>query len=74
MFLMSMILPSFRCRGCLQATAHFVFCTFQVSSYNNWFVFGVVSYGPSPCGTLGWPGVYTRVTEYVDWIAANIKP
>lgn len=46
----------------------------KVSSYNNWFVFGVVSYGPSPCGTLGWPGVYTRVTEYVDWIAANIKP
>ncbi|KAL0869170.1 hypothetical protein ABMA27_007457 [Loxostege sticticalis] len=46
----------------------------KVSNYNNWFAFGVVSYGPSPCGTPGWPGVYTRVTEYVDWILSKLRP
>ncbi|CAK1550568.1 unnamed protein product [Leptosia nina] len=39
----------------------------------NWFVFGVVSYGPSPCGSQGWPGVYTRVTAYIYWILANME-
>lgn len=26
-----------------------------------WFLAGVVSYGPSECGTDNFPGVYTRV-------------
>ncbi|XP_052744043.1 CLIP domain-containing serine protease HP8 [Bicyclus anynana] len=33
----------------------------QVSAMN-WMAIGVYSYGPTPCGTPGWPGVYTRVT------------
>lgn len=33
-----------------------------------YFVAGVVSYGPDSCGTKGWPGVYTRVSNYTDWI------
>ena len=33
-----------------------------------YFVAGVVSYGPETCGTRGWPGVYTRVSGYTDWI------
>ncbi|XP_045776967.1 CLIP domain-containing serine protease 2-like [Maniola jurtina] len=40
----------------------------------NWMVLGVVSYGPSPCGSPGWPGVYTRVTAFVDWILTQLRP
>ncbi|GFT51212.1 chymotrypsin B, partial [Nephila pilipes] len=35
-----------------------------------WYSVGIVSWGRS-CGLL--PGVYTRVTEYLDWIATEIK-
>lgn len=41
---------------------------------SNWFVIGIVSFGPSPCGTKDWPGVYTDVTKYAAWISNNIKP
>jgi len=33
-----------------------------------YFVAGVVSFGPEGCGTKDWPGVYTRVSHYTDWI------
>lgn len=38
-----------------------------------WFLAGVVSFGPSPCGLQGWPGVYTRMSDYVDWIESTIR-
>uniref|UniRef100_A0A182TN45 Peptidase S1 domain-containing protein n=1 Tax=Anopheles melas TaxID=34690 RepID=A0A182TN45_9DIPT len=37
-----------------------------------WYLIGLVSFGPTPCGQAGWPGVYTKVDQYVDWITATI--
>ncbi|XP_064550791.1 spaetzle-processing enzyme-like [Drosophila montana] len=37
------------------------------------FVAGVTSYGPKPCGLQGWPGVYTRVGQYVDWVVSKLE-
>lgn len=37
-----------------------------------WTIEGIVSFGHK-CGLEGWPGVYTRVTSYVDWIKSMIK-
>lgn len=37
-----------------------------------YYLSGIVSFGPSPCGMEGWPGVYTRVNRYIDWILANM--
>lgn len=39
----------------------------------SWTSIGVVSFGRG-CGVEGWPGVYTRVAEYVDWIEDSLKP
>lgn len=38
-----------------------------------WYVAGIVSYGIEKCGLDGVPGVYTKVSHYVDWIKANVR-
>ncbi|XP_042886323.1 CLIP domain-containing serine protease 14D-like isoform X2 [Penaeus japonicus] len=35
---------------------------------------GIVSYGPTQCGLVGFPGVYTFVQSYRSWIEENLKP
>lgn len=38
-----------------------------------YFVVGIVSFGMQPCGLESWPGIYTRVTHYIDWIVRNLE-
>ncbi|EDV91460.1 spaetzle-processing enzyme [Drosophila grimshawi] len=45
----------------------------DVGEQQVFFVTGVVSYGPTPCGLQGWPGVYTRVGNYIDWVETKLK-
>ncbi|KAF5271713.1 hypothetical protein FQA39_LY08036 [Lamprigera yunnana] len=45
----------------------------HVTDYLNWYVIGIVSFGPGNCGLERWPGIYTRVTEYIPWIVDNLK-
>lgn len=40
---------------------------------NQFYLVGIVSYGPKTCGVPGVPGVYTRVSSFVDWIDEQIK-
>ncbi|XP_018332507.1 CLIP domain-containing serine protease 2 [Agrilus planipennis] len=40
----------------------------------NWYALGLVSFGPSPCGTAGWPGIYTKINDFVPWIVNKLKP
>lgn len=39
-----------------------------------WYLAGIVSYGPVNCGSKGAPGVYTRVASFLEWIVDNMKP
>ncbi|KAL2722332.1 CLIP domain-containing serine protease 2-like [Vespula squamosa] len=36
-----------------------------------WAAVGIVSFGPTPCGMPGWPGVYTKVYDFVPWITKS---
>ncbi|XP_072929943.1 CLIP domain-containing serine protease HP8-like [Epargyreus clarus] len=43
-------------------------------NYNfNWYLFGVTSYGVRKCGSTGKPGIYTRVTAFMDWIVQTLE-
>ena len=39
---------------------------------NIWYLYGVTSYG-FQCAVVGKPGVYVRVTSFIDWILLNTE-
>lgn len=44
--------------------------TDAVPSY--WYQVGLVSYGAKDCGTENFPGVYSKVAEFLEWIGDTI--
>lgn len=40
-------------------------------NYN--YLAGVISFGIDNCGKENWPGIFTNVASYVDWIQDNVK-
>lgn len=38
-----------------------------------WALEGIVSYGDEICNERKVPGVYTRVSKYLDWISSNLR-
>uniref|UniRef100_A0A182TI02 CLIP domain-containing serine protease n=1 Tax=Anopheles melas TaxID=34690 RepID=A0A182TI02_9DIPT len=43
------------------------------SSSKYWYLIGLVSFGLEQCGTDGVPGVYTRMSEYMDWVLDTME-
>ena len=41
------------------------------SNRQRWYAIGVVSYGTG-CGNPFFPGIYTRVDRFLDWIADTV--
>lgn len=38
-----------------------------------WYLAGIVSFGSKDCGAFRVPGVYTRVSSFLQWIEKNIE-
>lgn len=43
------------------------------SKDGQYYLMGIVSYGFISCGSPNQPGVYTKVTSFVDWIVEKIN-
>ncbi|XP_062713045.1 CLIP domain-containing serine protease B4 [Aedes albopictus] len=37
------------------------------------YLYGIVSFGSSKCGVKDFPGIYTAVSKYVDWIESHLE-
>ncbi|XP_037030663.1 spaetzle-processing enzyme [Bradysia coprophila] len=45
----------------------------SISGSDRYALLGIVSFGPRTCGVSNFPGVYTRVSSYTDWILDNME-
>lgn len=45
----------------------------RLPNSHNWYLEGIVSFGPKICAKA-YPGVYVKVSSYLDWIAKHLKP
>ncbi|KAJ9596095.1 hypothetical protein L9F63_012679 [Diploptera punctata] len=45
----------------------------MITAGNRYSVAGIVSYGLDTCGSENWPGVYTRVSDFTNWILDQLK-
>ena len=43
------------------------------SSEQPWTLTGITSFGSSYCGDRSKPAVFTRVSEYLDWIREQLR-
>ncbi|KFB41565.1 AGAP004855-PA-like protein [Anopheles sinensis] len=48
--------------------------TVSVNYVPKFVQFGIISAGLNLCGNFSSPGIYTRVSPYMNWILANIEP
>lgn len=45
----------------------------SIAGTDRYALLGIVSFGPRTCGVSNFPGVYTRVSSYTDWILDNME-
>ena len=45
----------------------------RINANYPWYQLGIISFGSKKCGQ-GVPGVFTKVTSYLDWIASHLEP
>ncbi|KAJ8684399.1 hypothetical protein QAD02_020191 [Eretmocerus hayati] len=43
------------------------------SSTARWHAVGIVSFGPTLCGSSDWPGVYTKLHDYLPWLIEKLR-
>ncbi|KAF5289869.1 hypothetical protein FQR65_LT02003 [Abscondita terminalis] len=46
----------------------------QTETEYNWYLYGIVSFGPIQCGAKDFPGIYTNVNKFMPWVVSNMKP
>lgn len=44
-----------------------------VTGQERYTLLGLVSFGPRTCGVSNFPGVYTRISAYMNWIMDNMQ-
>lgn len=49
-------------------------CVYSFFILHMLFINAIASPHPLECGKADWPGVYTKVSSYIDWIQRTMKP